>query len=101
MTRLEVALPEEQIAALERLARKRHMSVSDLIQEGVAGVLGTAGTAAAGATAAAAGAAAAAAAAAADGERRRRALAVVGKFRSERGDLSTRHDDYFAEACDE
>lgn len=32
-------------------------------------------------------------------ERRRRALAVVGSFSGDTGDVSLRHDDYFVEAA--
>ena len=34
-------------------------------------------------------------------ERKRRALAVAGKFHSGTGDLAARHDDYFADAAEE
>lgn len=77
MAQIEIPLSEEQMAALAELARKRHVSVPELVQEGVANLLRTAE--------------------ACDGaEQRRRALAVAGRFRSGYGDLSRRHDDYLA-----
>jgi predicted transcriptional regulator len=82
MTRLEVALTEEQMAALEELAKARHVSVAELARQGVVRMFETASRRR-------------------DPELKRRAIAVIGKFRSERGDLSARHDDYFAEACEE
>jgi len=77
MAQIEVALTEEQMAALEELAKKRRASLSELIQEVVADLLRSAG-------------------AGDDAERKRRALAVVGRFRSGRGDLSRRHDEHLA-----
>jgi len=75
MTQIEVPLSEEQLSALRELARKRRVSVPDLVQEGVANLLQTSEGGD-------------------EAELRRRALAVAGRFRSGCGDLSRRHDDY-------
>jgi Arc/MetJ-type ribon-helix-helix transcriptional regulator len=81
MAQIEVPLTDEQIAALEELAKRRHTSLSELIQQGVTNLIRSA--------------------ASGDKEKRRRAIAVAGLFRSGRGDLSERHDEYFAEASEE
>ena len=75
MAQIEVALTDEQVAALEALAQKRGVSVSQLLQDEVAHLL-------------------CGEAVCDDSERRRRALAAAGRFRSRCGDLSTHHDDY-------
>lgn len=91
MTCVEIPLTEEQVEVLERLARDRQISVPELIQEEVATLLRTAeATSRPPATLLAE-----------ERERRRRAIAAAGRFRSSCRDLSTRHDDYFAEACEE
>jgi len=78
MAQIEVPMTDEQMAALADLAKRRGVSLPELVREGVASLLRSA-------------------AAPPDGERQRRALAVVGRFRSGRGDLSGRHDHYLAE----
>ena len=82
MTRLEVALTDEQMAALEQIAVERRVPVDELVRQRVLRILETGSRRH-------------------DPEVKKRALAVIGKFRSERGDLSTRHDEYFAEACEQ
>ena len=42
MAQIEIPLSEEQMAALAELARKRRVSVAELVQEGVANLLRTA-----------------------------------------------------------
>jgi hypothetical protein len=76
MVRAHIQLTEEQAKILKALAAQQGVSVADLIQRGVDEVLKTI-----------------------DGvERRQRALAAAGKFRSGRSDLSAEHDHYLAEA---
>lgn len=81
MVRTQIQLTEDQVAALEELAVRRHLSLDDLIREGVDSLLRSVATSS-------------------NAERRRRALAVAGRFRSGLGDLSKRHDAYLEEAFD-
>ena len=81
MAQVEVPLTDAQMTALEALARKRHVSVSRLLQEQVVSLVRSAVTPA-------------------DRERRMRALAAAGRFRSRRGDLAKRHDEIFAGAAE-
>ena len=79
MIQTQIELTEEQMAALEEMAKRRHISPSDLIREGVDNLLRCE-------------------IAPGNAELKQRALAVAGRFRSGLGDLSKRHDDYLAEA---
>lgn len=81
MVRTQVQLSEDQLFRLKSLAARRGTSLAELVREGVDHVLTTAD-------------------AQADDERRRRALAVAGRFRSGVSDLATEHDRYLAEAQD-
>lgn len=81
MFQTRIELTEEQMRALERLAKRRHISLSELIREGIDNLLRSEATSS-------------------NAELRQRALAVAGRFRSGLGDLSKRHDDYLAEAID-
>ncbi|MBI2876705.1 MAG: ribbon-helix-helix protein, CopG family [Candidatus Tectomicrobia bacterium] len=81
MVQTEIQLTEEQMAALEELAKRRNVSVADLVCEGIDNLLRSA-------------------AIPGDVERKQRALAVDGRFRSGLRDLSRRHDDYLLEALD-
>ena len=81
MVRTQIQLTEEQAKSLKKLAGKRHASLASLIREGVDMVLESSG-------------------AVSDEERRRRALAAAGKFRSGKRDLSTKHDKYLDETFD-
>lgn len=74
--RTQIQLTEEQLEALQRLAAERGVSVAALAREGIEAVLRTA----------------------AGEDRWARALAVVGRFRSDRGDVSERHDEYLVDA---
>ena len=78
MIQTQILLTEEKMAALEELAKKRHISASDLIQESIDSLLRSEATPG-------------------YAERKQRALAVAGRFRSGLGNLSKRHDDYLAE----
>jgi len=77
----QIELSEKQMAALEELAKRRHIPLSDLIREGVDKLLRSA-------------------AISSNAELRQRALAIAGRFKSGLGDLSKHHDDYLAEALD-
>jgi post-segregation antitoxin (ccd killing protein) len=74
--RTQIQLTEEQLEALQRLAAERGVSVAALAREGIEAVLRTA----------------------AGEDRWARALASVGRFRSDRGDVSERHDEYLVDA---
>ena len=79
MVRTQIQLTEEQARSLKRLAAARQVSIAQLIRQGVDTVLQS-------------------------GmgidldEKRRRAVAAAGKFRSGRRDISQKHDTYLAEA---
>jgi len=79
MIRTQIQLTKQQANALKELAHRQHVSIAELTRQTIDYWLGTV-----------------------DGvsirERRRRALAVVGRFRSGQSDISERHDDYLAEA---
>ena len=81
MVRTQVQLSEDHARRLKQLAAEQGRSMAALIREGVAAVLARAGRPD-------------------EAERRRRALAVVGAFRSKRGDLSERHDEHLAQIYD-
>lgn len=79
MIRTQVQLTEAQARALKRLAADRGVPVALLIREGVDLLVRTAG-------------------AMDDEERRRRAIAAAGRFRSGRPDLASEHDRYLRDA---
>lgn len=79
MVRTQVQLTEKQSARLKELARVRGVSVAELVRAGVERLLR-------------------ASTVIDKEERRRRAIAVSGKFRSRTPGLSSRHDDHLAEA---
>jgi len=78
MVRMQVLLTEDQLMALREMARAQGVSVSHLVREGVDLLLRQR-----------------------PGPSREemveRSLAAVGLFRSGTGDLSARHDGYFAD----
>jgi hypothetical protein len=81
MIRTHIQLTETQLARLKKAARKRRISLSGLIREGVDHYLGE------------------------DGhpereELKRRALALAGRFHSGKGDLSQHHDRHWLEGED-
>lgn len=79
MVRTQIQLTEEQARSLKRLAAARQVSIAQLIRQGVDTVLQSG--------------------MAIDlDEKRRRAVAAAGKFRSGRRDISQKHDTYLAEA---
>jgi Arc/MetJ-type ribon-helix-helix transcriptional regulator len=82
MVRTQVQFPEEQLAAVREVARMRGVSVSCIVREGIELLLSE--------------------------PRRpnrdelvRRSIEALGAFRSGTGDVSARHDDYFAEAAEQ
>lgn len=77
MFRTQIQLTEKQIEALKSLAAHRHLSVAELIRQCVDSMLSSSLD---------------------PRERKERAIAAAGRFRSGKPDLSTRHDQYLAEA---
>jgi Arc/MetJ-type ribon-helix-helix transcriptional regulator len=75
MIRTQIQLTEEQAQALKELAAGRRTSVAELIRESVDELLYKVGGID-------------------EAERRRRAIAVAGRFRSGKGDISENHDEY-------
>jgi hypothetical protein len=79
MVRTQIQLTEKQARSLKRLAVARQVSMAELIRQGVDTVLQSgAGTDL--------------------DEKRRRAIAAVGRFRSGQRDISRKHDKHLAEA---
>lgn len=79
MIRTQIQLTKEQADRLKKVAAKRHLSVAKLIRQAVDALIRSN-------------------AAIEDEERRRRAIAAAGRFRSGVSDLSTAHDKYLSEA---
>jgi len=79
MIRTQVQLTEDQARALKEISHRENASIAELTRRAIDQWLQTSG-------------------AVPMTERRRRALAVVGRFRSGQTDVSERHDDYLAEA---
>ncbi len=79
MIRTQIQLTKEQADRLKKVAAKRHLSVAKLIRQAVDALIRSN-------------------AAIEDEERRRRAIAAAGRFRSGVADLSTAHDKYLSEA---
>lgn len=78
MVRTQIQLTEKQAEELKRLASIRGVSMAELIRQGVQMLLRSAKTVDL-------------------EERRKRALGVIGRFRSGRSDLSKKHDEHLAE----
>ena len=78
MIRTQIQLTEEQSKNLKRLAGKKHVSISELIRQGV-NVLMRSGEANI-------------------EDRKKRAIAAAGRFRSGKKDISLKHDEYLTEA---
>ena len=79
MVRTQVQLTEKQSKQLKRLAAKKGVSVAEVIRKSVDETLRRENMPD-------------------EEELRRRAMALVGAFRSDKDDVSIRHDDYLAEA---
>ena len=81
MIRTQIQLTERQARLLRALASERQTSVAELIRQGVDRFVQSSG---------------------ADIEtRRQRAIAAAGRFHSGCSDISSRHDQYLAEAYDQ
>jgi replication initiation and membrane attachment protein DnaB len=78
MVRTQIQLTEEQSKTLKKIAGKKHLSVAELIRQGVSTLMKTGEVSME--------------------ERKERAIAAAGRFRSGKKDVSVRHDDYLAEA---
>ncbi len=78
MVRTQIQLTDDQARDLKRLAAARHLSLAELIRQGVDAILrsNTVMDIA---------------------EKRKRALALAGKYRSGKHDISRNHDRYLAE----
>jgi len=79
MIRTQVQLREEQVRALKELASARGVSVAELIRQSVDALIRSSRGVD-------------------EAERRRRAIAAAGRFRSGASDISSEHDRYLAEA---
>lgn len=79
MVRTQIQLTEEQAKKLKRLASSQQLSMAELIRQAVDQLITTSTVVD-------------------REERRKRALAAAGRFRSGLGDLSTEHDKYLEEA---
>jgi hypothetical protein len=83
MIRTQIQLEEAQYRALKELAARQRTSVAELIRRAVSTWLE-------------------ASAGVSEEERRRRAIAAAGRFRSGLGDLAEKHDEYLAQIyCEE
>ncbi len=79
MVRTQIQLTEEQAKAIKRIATSRHLSLAELIRQAVDTMIRSS--------------------AVIDiEEKRRRAMDIVGKFRSGKHDISKEHDKYLSEA---
>lgn len=78
MIRTQIQLTEEQAQRLKTLAAEQGKSVAELIRQSVDEIIKRTGRVSA-------------------DERRRRAIAAAGHFRSGQVDISTNHDSYLAE----
>jgi Arc/MetJ-type ribon-helix-helix transcriptional regulator len=79
MVRTQIQLTEQQIQRLRALARARGVSIAELIRQSVDRLLDSQGEVD-------------------TEERKRRAIAIAGMFRSGVSDLGGQHDRYLAEA---
>jgi predicted Ser/Thr protein kinase len=79
MVRTQIQLTEEQVKKIKKIAASRGVPMAEVIRDAVEGAIRSgAGTISA--------------------ERRKRALEIVGKFRSGKRDVSRKHDAYLTEA---
>ncbi len=79
MVRTQIQLTEQQAKALKKLASSRHLPMAELIRQGVDAILISPVVPDA-------------------EEKRKRALAVAGRYRSGKRDISREHDKHLAEA---
>ena len=78
MVRMYVRLTRDQVRALKVVAAREGRSVAELIREGIDDLLQKSTGVSV-------------------DERRRRAIAAIGRFHSGRSDISTNHDDHLAD----
>lgn len=81
MVRTQIQLTEEQAKAIKRIATAQGLSVAELIRRAVDNIVKSSTIAD-------------------TEERKRRALEIVGRFRSGKRDVSKEHDAYLVEAYD-
>ncbi len=79
MIRTQIQLTEEQAKTLKKIAGKKHVSMAELIRQGVNNLMRSSGEVTM-------------------EERKKRAVAAAGRFHSGKKDISTKHDDYLTEA---
>jgi hypothetical protein len=79
MVRMQIQFTEEEVEALRRAAAQRHLSISAVVRKAVDDSLVTS-------------------AKPSREELVRRSLAAMGRFHSGTGDVSARHDEYFADS---
>ena len=79
MVRTQIQLTDEQARAIKRIAATKGVSVAEVIRRAVEGVIKSSPKADM-------------------EERQKRALEIVGKFRSGKRDVSKRHDAYLTDA---
>jgi hypothetical protein len=79
MVRMQIQLEEEQAKALRRISREQGRSLAELVRRGVDAVLRSQGQPS-------------------RQELKRRAREAIGRFRSGKSDVSSRHDRYLADA---
>ena len=82
MIRIQVRLGEEQVQTLRRLSSARRVSIAELIRQAVDMLIRSS-------------------ASIDEEERRQRAIAMVGQFRSGLSDVSSEHDRYLVEAYEQ
>ena len=78
MVRTQIQLTEEQARAIKRIANVQGVSIAEVIRRAIDRIINAGPTVDI-------------------GERHKRALEIVGKFRSARRDVSRKHDAYLAE----
>lgn len=81
MIRVQIQFTEQELAALRAEAAQRHISVSAVVREAVDERMGRPWRSATSLE-----------------ERKARAIAACGRFHSGIGDVSARHDEYFADS---
>jgi Arc/MetJ-type ribon-helix-helix transcriptional regulator len=79
MVRTQVRLTKEQAAKVKKMAAGRGVSMAEVIRDAIEGAIRSETRAV-------------------PDDRRKRALDIVGKFRSGKRDISKRHDGYLTEA---
>jgi hypothetical protein len=77
MVRTQIQLTQQQTASLKKFAQERHISMAEAIRQSIDLFLKNGDVS--------------------PEERRKRALAISGKFHSEHNDLSIHHDQYLEE----